>query len=89
MLAGCNKETAMKATAIYESDDLILKFEADLQEYEEGDEIENITCTYVNILGTEHDFDTIPEALQAAILAEADELEFESTDSSDADDIDD
>lgn len=52
-----------------------IEFEGDLARYPEGDLIENIRIRQVRLFGHELLISSLPEAVQAAALAEASELE--------------
>lgn len=80
----------MRAEATYETDDIKLTFEGEIEEYEEGNEVTNIKCIEAKFFDCVVDLDTLPDPVQAAILAIGNtEVEFEPSDSSDFDDIDD
>lgn len=80
-----------KASATYEGDDLKIVFSADYEKHPEGDVVTNIEVELIEILGVPCDWSEMQEydELAAAVLAKADDLEFEPIDSSEADDIDD
>ena len=80
----------MRAEAIYETDDIKLTFDGEIMDYEEGSEVEDIKCLEFQLFGITVDLATLPEEVQARILEIAyNDGEFEPSDSSDLDDIDD
>lgn len=80
----------MRAEAIYETDHIELAFEGEIEEHEEGNLLANIKCIEVKFFDCAVDLDTLPDAVQAAILEIGNtEVEFDPSDSSDFDDIDD
>lgn len=80
----------MRAEATYETDHIELTFEGEIEEYEEGNEVTNIKCIEVKLFDCAVDLDSLPDALQAAILDIGNTgVEFDPSDSSDFDDIDD
>ena len=80
----------MRAEATYETGHIELTFEGEIEEYEEGNEVTNIKCIEAKFFDCAVDLDTLPDALQAAILEIGHNgVEFEPRDSSEFDDIDD
>jgi len=80
----------MRAEATYKTDHIELTFEGEIVDYEEGSLIEDIKCVEFQLFGITVDLTTLPEDVQAAVLQIAyDDAEFEPSDSSDFDDIDD
>lgn len=64
-------------TARYLGEDLQVSFRGDAVSEEEGEWIDNIEVTSVTFLGREGRFETFSEAIQADLLALADDLTFE------------
>lgn len=80
----------MRAEATYEAGHIELTFEGEIEEYEEGNEVTDIKCIEAKFFDCAVDLDTLPDPVQAAILAIGNtEVEFEPSDSSNFDDIDD
>ncbi len=77
-----------KASAKYESDDILIEFSGYIEEYEEGNIVRDIDVTSIHILGVECSWTEMQEyeALATAVLAQADEVEFEATGDDDDDD---
>jgi len=69
----------VRASCQYHGEEITISYEAYLGIYEEGDEVTDIEVAELSILGVEVKLAELPEALQAAILAAADDLEFEET----------
>lgn len=68
-----------KASATYEGDDLKIVFSADYEKHPEGDVVTNIEVESIELLGVPCDWSGMQEydELAAAVLAKADDLEFE------------
>lgn len=65
-------------SATYRGEEMTISYSAALGIYEEGDEVTDIEVEDLSILGVDVKLADLPKALQAAILAQADELTFES-----------
>lgn len=65
------------ASATFHGEEMTILYSAALGIYEEGDEVTDIEVVDLSILGVNVRFDDLPEALQAAILEQADDLTFE------------
>lgn len=66
------------ASATFHGEEMTILYSATLGIYEEGDELTDVEVVELSILGVDVDLADLPEALQAAILAQADDLTFES-----------
>ena len=66
------------AVASYAGEQLTVEFSGVLALYEEGAMVEEISVTRVEILGVEVPVETLPETLQAELLALGQTLEFEN-----------
>ena len=73
----------------FNGDQLQARFTGTGVEDESGAHVENVAIEELCILGVTVKLESLPEDLQAAILALADDEEFEEEDSSDADDLED
>lgn len=66
------------ASATFHGAEITISYEADLGIYEEGDEVTGIEVVELSILGVDVNIADLPETLLAALLAQADDLTFES-----------
>lgn len=65
----------MSATT-YSGEELVVTFSGRIEDHQEGAIIVDLEVTEITLLGHTLDFNTLPEPLQASILALADDLEF-------------
>lgn len=65
-------------TARFAGEQLIVEFSGILTDYEEGAMVEEISVTRVEILSVEVSVETLPESLQAELLALGQNMEFEN-----------
>ena len=77
----------MRCYATYENDIITLTFEGEYHDYEEGAETTDIECTGVKMFDEDVPLECLSERTRAALLAFADDLEFDLVESSDQDDI--